>query len=319
VAAFAEHPASGTSTGSNRATCTSTTDARFAKAVAAIPVMVARTSREGPTLALDTVGSSESDNRPGSASPENLDVTGTWQVDEDLDPGVVRAGAAAAARRRELDISQRSLAADGIINAGALIAFEKGRSWPREKTRDKLEEILRWPPGTIARIRDGGTTPATTRGEDATEILSAEDQIPLIAQAVIAAADSCSRAVAALPSAEDPGFTRAVEPILADLRRVEAVAIRATQIGKVSLPLIRALSTVRRHYEDLMFMSAKAPQATLGQRLYAARRRANLSVSETAQAAGIAEDAITRAEAEDALPAPTAAALESLIEQISWR
>jgi hypothetical protein len=40
------------------------------------------------------------------------------------DPGMVRAGAAAAARRRELDISQRSLASDGIINAGALIAFE---------------------------------------------------------------------------------------------------------------------------------------------------------------------------------------------------
>jgi hypothetical protein len=33
------------------------------------------------------------------------------------DPGVVRAGAAAAERRRELDISQRSLAADGIIKA----------------------------------------------------------------------------------------------------------------------------------------------------------------------------------------------------------
>src|SRR5947209_16724441 len=69
------------------------------------------------------------------------------------DPGVVRAGAAAAARRRELDISQRRLAADGIINAGALIAFEKGRSWPRERTRAKLEEVLQWPPGTIARIR----------------------------------------------------------------------------------------------------------------------------------------------------------------------
>ncbi len=71
------------------------------------------------------------------------------------DPGVVRAGAAAAARRRELDISQRSLAADGIINAGALIAFEKGRSWPRERTRAKLEEVLQWPAGTIARIREG--------------------------------------------------------------------------------------------------------------------------------------------------------------------
>ena len=74
---------------------------------------------------------------------------------EGLDPGMVRAGSAAAARRRELDISQRSLAADGIINAGALIAFEKGRAWPRERTRAKLEEVLRWPPGTIARLRRG--------------------------------------------------------------------------------------------------------------------------------------------------------------------
>jgi transcriptional regulator with XRE-family HTH domain len=266
-------------------------------------------------LTLETVGPSESEDERGPTSPENLDVTGTWRLEDDLDPGVVRAGAAAAARRRELDISQRSLAADGIINAGALIAFEKGRSWPREKTRDKLEEILRWPPGTIARIREGGTTP----NEDATEILSAEDQIPLIAQAVIAAADSCTRAVAALPSAEDPGFSRAAEPILVDLRRVEAVAIRATQIGKISLPLIKALSTIRRHYDELMMLSAKAPQATLGQRLYAARRLANLSVSETAQAASVAEDAIVRAEAEDALSGATTAALESLIEQISWR
>ena len=74
----------------------------------------------------------------------------------EVDPGMARAGAAAAARRRELDISQRSLAADGIINAGALISFEKGRSWPRERTRAKLEEVLQWPPGTIARIRRGG-------------------------------------------------------------------------------------------------------------------------------------------------------------------
>ena len=65
-------------------------------------------------------------------------MTNAESTDEatgELDPGMVRAGAAAAARRRELDISQRSLAADGVINAGALIAFEKGRSWPRERTR----------------------------------------------------------------------------------------------------------------------------------------------------------------------------------------
>ncbi|MDT5007729.1 MAG: hypothetical protein QOJ24_4905, partial [Mycobacterium sp.] len=69
------------------------------------------------------------------------------------DPGIARAGAAVAARRRELDIKQRNLAKYKIINAGALIAFEKGRSWPRERTRAKLEEILQWPAGTIATIR----------------------------------------------------------------------------------------------------------------------------------------------------------------------
>ena len=82
------------------------------------------------------------------------DAESTAEKSDVVDSGLVRAGAAAAARRRELDISQRSLAADGTINAGALIAFEKGRSWPRERTRAKLEEVLQWPQGTIARLRN---------------------------------------------------------------------------------------------------------------------------------------------------------------------
>lgn len=253
----------------------------------------------------------------GRTAPRpSTDADGTRGPEENhLDPGVVRAGAAAAARRRELDISQRSLAADGIINAGALIAFEKGRSWPREKTRARLEEILRWPAGTIVRIRDGGASP----GEASRKAPTADEQTPLIAQAVIAAADSCARAIAALPSGEDPGFAGAAAPILADLRRVETVAIRATQFGKASLPLIRALSTVRHHYHDLMMLSAKTPQATLGQRLYAARRQADLSVAETAHAAGVAEDEVVRIEAEERASAAVVAAIESVIGQISWR
>src|SRR3954462_8742013 len=95
-----------------------------------------------------------------------------------LEHGMVRAGAAAAARRRELDISQRSLAADGIINAGALISFEKGRSWPRERTRAKLEEVLQWAPGTIARIRRGGSV---TPDEPAASSPGG-DEVSLIAQ-----------------------------------------------------------------------------------------------------------------------------------------
>jgi transcriptional regulator with XRE-family HTH domain len=246
------------------------------------------------------------------------------------DAGMVRAGAAAAARRRELDISQRSLAADGIINAGALIAFEKGRSWPRERTRAKLEEVLRWPAGTIARIRRGDPAPGTAATTDsatppveafgsvlAPEPPGADGPAALIAQAVVAAVDGCSLAIAALPPVDDPEFTERAAPILADLRQLETIAVRATRISRITPELIRALSAVRRHHDELMRRGATAPGAPLAQRLYAARRRANLSPSETAQAAGVAEDVIVRAEAGEPLPAGVADAIEGLIRAIN--
>ena len=54
---------------------------------------------------------------------------------------MARAGAAVAARRAELGMSQREIARQKMITAPALIAFEKGRSWPRERTRHMLEEL----------------------------------------------------------------------------------------------------------------------------------------------------------------------------------
>ncbi|KQH75885.1 hypothetical protein AO501_13450 [Mycobacterium gordonae] len=240
----------------------------------------------------------------------------------DADPGVIRAGAAAAARRRELDISQRSLAADGIINAGALISFEKGRSWPRERTRAKLEEVLQWPAGTIARIREGdavATQPAPAPAVDAlAEAPPATDgPASLIAQAVAAAVDTCSLAIAALPSPEDPDFTERAAPILADLRQLEAIAVQATRISRITPELIKAMSSVRNYHDKLMTLGATAPGATLAQRLYAARRRANLSTLETAQAAGVTEEMIVKAEAEEVLPTQIAEAIEALISQIN--
>lgn len=240
----------------------------------------------------------------------------------DADPGVIRAGAAAAARRRELDISQRSLAADGIINAGALISFEKGRSWPRERTRAKLEEVLQWPAGTIARIREGDavvTQPAASPAVDAVaEAPPATDgPASLIAQAVAAAVDTCSLAIAALPSPADPDFTERAAPILADLRQLEAIAVQATRISRITPELIKAMSSVRNYHDKLMTLGATAPGATLAQRLYAARRRANLSTLETAQAAGVTEEMIVMAEAEEVLPTQIAEAIEALISQIN--
>lgn len=230
------------------------------------------------------------------------------------DPGMVRAGAAAAARRRELDISQRSLAADGIINAGALIAFEKGRAWPRERTRAKLEEVLRWPPGTIARLRQG-EPPVTEQRKEAPQA-PADGEGPLVAQAVITAVGTFASAIESLPPVDDDDFTPRVTKILADLRQLESVAAQAARISKVSPPLIKALSAVRGRYDEVMARAAKAPRATLGQRLYAARRAANLTIGETAHAAGVSEDEIVQVEAEQPVSAAAVDAIESLVAQL---
>jgi transcriptional regulator with XRE-family HTH domain len=234
-----------------------------------------------------------------------------------VDPGMARAGAAAAARRRELDISQRSLAADGIINAGALIAFEKGRSWPRERTRAKLEEVLRWPPGTIARLRDGQPLAGDEQSAATVPVAATTDEAPLIAQAVVTAVHTLGVAADALPPVSDPQFTPRATAILSDLRQMEAVAARAARISKVTPALIKALSAVRGRIEELTILAATAPGATLGQRLYAARRGANLTIGETAQAAGVTDDDIARAESEEPISAPAVTAIESLIEQLA--
>jgi transcriptional regulator with XRE-family HTH domain len=240
------------------------------------------------------------------------DAESTAEASDVIDPGLVRAGAAAAARRRELDISQRSLAADGIINAGALIAFEKGRSWPRARTRAKLEEVLRWPQGTIDRLRKG--EPVTR--ERPTEPTAGADEGELIAQAVITAVHTLGGAVDALPPVDDAEFTPRVTAILADLRQLESVAARATRISQVTPALIKALGTVRRQMDELTILGATAPRATLGQRVYATRRRANLTIAETAQAAGVSEDDVARAEAEEPVPAASIDAIEALLKQI---
>ena len=240
------------------------------------------------------------------------DAESTAETSDVVDAGLIRAGAAAAARRRELDISQRSLAADGIINAGALIAFEKGRSWPRERTRAKLEEVLQWPPGTIARLRQG----ERVARERPTEPVTGADEGQLIAQAVITAVHTLSGAVDSLPAVDDAEYTPRVTAILADLRQLEAVAARATRISRVTPALIKALGTVRRQIDELTMLGATAPRATLGQRLYATRRRANLTIAETAQAAGVSEDDIARAEAEEPVPAAVIDAVEALLKQI---
>ncbi len=231
--------------------------------------------------------------------------------DDAGDAGIARAGAAVAARRRELDIKQRNLAKYKIINAGALIAFEKGRSWPRERTRAKLEEVLQWPAGTIATIRYGGAVPGA-----APEPVADEGAASLIVETVDVAMKTFGAAIASLPADEDPEFPERAAVILADLRKLETVVARAAQHSRGSADVVLVLRAVRGSYDDLMFRAAAAPGATLGQRLYVARRRANLSAAETANAAGVPAELVDAVEAGEAAGDADTAKLSELISSL---
>jgi hypothetical protein len=73
---------------------------------------------------------------------------------------------------------------------------------------------------------------------------------------------------------------------------------------------------VRARIDELTLLGAKAPTATLGQRLYAARRGANLTIQETALAAGVPEAVVVGAEAEAAVSDQDKQLVEKLLLQL---
>jgi transcriptional regulator with XRE-family HTH domain len=231
--------------------------------------------------------------------------------DDAADPGIVRAGTAFAARRQELRISQRKLADLKVITASSLIAFEKGRSWPRERTRAVLEELVSWPAGTLAKLRAGAAIPGAEPPAPAPD-----GDAPLIVDAVAVALNTVDTAITQLPADDHPGFPDHARAVLADLRRLEAITARALRGSAAAPVVITSLAGVRRRYDALMLRAAAAPGATLGQRLYTARRRANLSTEETAAALGAAPELVTAVEAETPPPDDTAARIEVLLREL---
>ncbi len=216
-------------------------------------------------------------------------------ADQGGDAGTVRAGAAFAARRQEMGISQRELAKRKVIGAPNLIAFEKGRAWPREKTRARMESAVQWPPGELARLQAGKKPSESTVTEtgkpqtDATGVVTAAVTVAL-AQ-VMAAADN-------LPATSDPTFSDRARNVLADLRTLETIVTRAVRSTQGASEVLRSLKTVRDRYGDLMRLAASAPSATLGQRLYTARTAAALSAAEAADAINVPPDVVAAAESE---------------------
>ncbi|WP_082993148.1 FHA domain-containing protein [Mycobacterium sp. 1245111.1] len=245
-------------------------------------------------------------------SAEDVEVT---------DPGVAFAGAAVAARRDELNVSQRSLARAGIVNAGGLAAFEKGRRWPRPATRTQLEHALQWPQGHISDLRRQGTENATARieSDNGASADSSTVRTSLLTDAAELALGTIKSAIATLPEPNDPAFKDRVATLLGDLRRLEAVAANAAQSAKGAPDVTLTLSAVRKTYRELMLRAARAPSATLGQQLYAARQRHELSTEDAANAAGVPTSAIEAVESEIGVDANTRDAIKAALAALNRR
>ena len=262
---------------------------------------IGETDRLIPTATVAPSGDDGSDEDDDDTSPVN-------------DPGIARAGAAAAARREELGYSQRKLSDDKVIGQSNLVAFERGRRWPRDSTRARLELALNWPPGTLTRIRHGADVPE----DESTEVISDSVRVAVLLDALELALSGIKARVAALPPITVPAFAAEAAVLLADLRRVQAAAAEAAR-GSTGSDIALLLSDVRRTYNDLMILSARAPEAPLSQRLYAARHHAELTVEETANASAVDAQVVIDAEAGVPIAPDAAAALETLISQLIAR
>jgi len=229
-------------------------------------------------------------------------------------PDTARAGAAVTARREELGYTLRRLSDESGVGLDELEDFERGRSWPSETTRGKVERALRWPSGTIPLVARGGEIPE----DDDTGTISDSVQLEVMLDYAKIALDGMAARIATLPPVSDPDFGVQAADLLAQLRRLHATTANAARNGP-ALEILLTLSDVRRTYSDLMSHAATAPAATLGQRLYAARHRALLSVEETAAATGVDVDAVNAVEAERAVSAEVSTAVERVLQRLTDR
>lgn len=279
----------------------------------AVCIREATAVADAATGAVDTFGAAvvdELDDHGDVADSDGADApTG------EVDLSVARAGAAVAARREQLGLSQRKLADEHIVSQSVLVKFERGEHWPRQNTLTKIEVYLDWSPGTIARIRAGAPAPDA----ESTEVLSPTVQVAVLIDAAEIALRVLLARAAGMPSTTDPQFGPEIAPLLSELRRLERSIAGAVGTSTGRPEIARLLSQIRLAVEDLADIASRAPGATLGQRLTAVRTRSRLSIAEVAAACGTDTDTVTAAEAERPLSVQATAALEQFIAVVGAR
>ena len=125
-----------------------------------------------------------------------------------------------------------------------------------------------------------------------------EGEAPVIVGMAEAAMHMFNAAIDSLPGDTDSEFAQRALVILEGLRKLQGSLTEAANRSRSTPAVIIALSGVRTCYDELTDRAAASPGATLGQRLYSARRRARLSTSETANGADLHAELIESVEAE---------------------
>ncbi|OBB72461.1 peptide-binding protein [Mycolicibacterium monacense] len=231
---------------------------------------------------------------------------------EEIEAGVARAGAAVEDRREELGFTRRRLSAEGVIDPQTLADFEAGRVWPPDDARARLEVHLGWEPGTIAAVRAGSPAPE----DESTEILSDTVQMAVMVDAASIALGNVKARIDRAPAPHDAAYDEYVETVLFDLRGLEKMVRNAGKTTRRPDGAV-VLRDIRRTYNGVMTRAAQAPGAPLSRRLYAARRSAELTVEEAADAAGVSVEAVTDAEDGQFVADADAAALEALVRRLA--
>lgn len=118
------------------------------------------------------------------------------------------------------------------------------------------------------------------------------------------------------PQQTSTSFHPRADVILAGLRKVHAMLQTAAGRTRTTPSVIATLGEVRGRYDDLMTRAAAAPGSSLGQQLYAARRRAQLSVQEIATGLGLRADLLDALEAGQPPTENEAVKVKELIEAL---
>lgn len=140
-----------------------------------------------------------------------------------------------------------------------------------------------------------------------------DGEAPVIVGMANAAMHMFTAAIDSLPDPSDSDFSGRAAVILSGLRKLQTSLTQAASRSRTTPAVIVALSGVRTTYDDLMELAADSPHATLGQRLYTARRRAKLSTQETANGAGLGADVLDEVEAEEPPTEEEATKIKDLI------